>query len=222
MAFNRKQVSNHTGRLSYIDFNTQMLHQLSFIGCKERTSQENVNMLAIVCWAWAKAWHLYIYIYVFFLGKYSFLYFWLHWILAVASGILALLPGITPASPALKGSFLTTGPPGKSPNIVFLPINCYRWFWYTERLKTKNNSSKTVANTMWNRTNLNFPNSYTSAVLKLVFYKTSTLWMLFAKKFFLIKKKFLVSSGTTPHFHCGGQRFNPCLGTMILHAARRS
>ena len=157
---------------------------LSLDARKELAKRMLICLLSnIICWAWAKAQHLYIYIYVFFLGKYSFLYFWLHWILVVPCG-LAPSPGIKPVSPALKGSFLTTGPPGKSPNFVFLPINCYRWFWYTERLKTENNFSKTVANTMWNRTKPNFPNSYMSAVLKLVFYKTSTLWMLFAKKFF--------------------------------------
>ena len=31
-----------------------------------------------------------------------------------AWGILVLQPGIEPASPALEGGFLTTGPPGKS------------------------------------------------------------------------------------------------------------
>ena len=31
-------------------------------------------------------------------------------------GILVSRPGIKPASPALKGGFLTAGPPGKSPN----------------------------------------------------------------------------------------------------------
>ena len=34
----------------------------------------------------------------------------------VACGILVPRPGIEPTSPALEGGFLTTGPPGKSPN----------------------------------------------------------------------------------------------------------
>ena len=34
-----------------------------------------------------------------------------------ACGILVPPPGIEPASPALEGGFLTTGPPGKSPVI---------------------------------------------------------------------------------------------------------
>ena len=53
-------------------------------------------------------------------------YFWLHWVLVVASGlflvehrlscpmaygILVPRPGIEPTSPALEGGFLTTGPP---------------------------------------------------------------------------------------------------------------
>ena len=33
-----------------------------------------------------------------------------------ACGILVPQPGIEPGSPALEGGFLTTGPPGKSPN----------------------------------------------------------------------------------------------------------
>ena len=36
-----------------------------------------------------------------------------------ACGILVSRPGIKPASPALKGGFLTTGPPGKSPQYDF-------------------------------------------------------------------------------------------------------
>ena len=35
----------------------------------------------------------------------------------VACGILVPLPGIKPASSALEGGFLTTGPPGKSPKL---------------------------------------------------------------------------------------------------------
>ena len=37
----------------------------------------------------------------------------------VACGILVPRPGIEPASPALEGGFLTTGPPGKSPGKEF-------------------------------------------------------------------------------------------------------
>ena len=33
----------------------------------------------------------------------------------MACGILVLRPGVQPTSPALAGGFLTTGPPGKSP-----------------------------------------------------------------------------------------------------------
>ena len=36
-----------------------------------------------------------------------------------ACGILVPRPGIEPASPALEGGFLTTGPPGKSPELLF-------------------------------------------------------------------------------------------------------
>ena len=35
-----------------------------------------------------------------------------------ACGILAPWPGIKPAPPALEGEVFTTGPPGKSPNIL--------------------------------------------------------------------------------------------------------
>ena len=35
-----------------------------------------------------------------------------------ACGILVPRPGINPSSPALEGRFLTTGPPGRSPNIL--------------------------------------------------------------------------------------------------------
>ena len=38
----------------------------------------------------------------------------------VVCGILASRPGIEPASPALEGRFLTTGPPGKSQDKDFL------------------------------------------------------------------------------------------------------
>ena len=37
-----------------------------------------------------------------------------------ACGILAPQPGIEPAPPALEGEVLTTGPPGKSQDSVFL------------------------------------------------------------------------------------------------------
>ena len=37
-----------------------------------------------------------------------------------ACGILVPRPGIEPASPALEGGFLTTGPPGKSPHPHFI------------------------------------------------------------------------------------------------------
>ena len=40
----------------------------------------------------------------------------------VACGILASGPGIESASLALKGRFLTAGPPGKSPDYLFLNI----------------------------------------------------------------------------------------------------
>ena len=32
-------------------------------------------------------------------------------------------PGIEPVSPALAGGFLTTGPPGKSPNLLIFILN---------------------------------------------------------------------------------------------------
>ena len=41
----------------------------------------------------------------------------------VACGILVPQPGIEPVSPALKGRFFTTGPPGKSPGHFFFLIN---------------------------------------------------------------------------------------------------
>ena len=37
----------------------------------------------------------------------------------VACGILVPQPGIKPTSPVLEGGFLTTGPPGKSPEYLF-------------------------------------------------------------------------------------------------------
>ena len=68
--------------------------------------------------------------------KHLFTYlFWLHWVLFVACGlspaevhrlsclktcvILVFWPGIKLTFPALKGRFLTAGPPGKSPFLVF-------------------------------------------------------------------------------------------------------
>ena len=60
--------------------------------------------------------------------KYLFIYFWLHRVLVAARGlscpaacgILVPRPGIEPASPALAGGFLTTGPPGKSPERILI------------------------------------------------------------------------------------------------------
>ena len=61
-----------------------------------------------------------------------------------ACGILAPRPGIEPAPPALEGEVLTTGPPGKSPDILFNHIHLFplkflmktlviskkkRWIW---------------------------------------------------------------------------------------------
>jgi len=40
-----------------------------------------------------------------------------------ACGILVPRPGIKPVSPALQGGFLTTGPPGKSPQFFLLHSN---------------------------------------------------------------------------------------------------
>ena len=67
---------------------------------------------------------IYLFIYLFIC---LFIYFWLCRVLVVACGLSCsvacgiLVPwlGIEPASPALKGGFLTTGPPGKSLNIFF-------------------------------------------------------------------------------------------------------
>ena len=66
----------------------------------------------------------------FTVGNNSTVFFWLCWIFTVAGqlslvahaglvapaacGIIVPQPGIELASPALKGDFLTTGPPGKS------------------------------------------------------------------------------------------------------------
>ena len=41
----------------------------------------------------------------------------------MACGILVPQPGIKPASPALEGRFLTTGPPEKSPYLFFIKRN---------------------------------------------------------------------------------------------------
>ena len=56
------------------------------------------------------------------LTAFKYLFIWLLWVLvvvrglhcSVACGSLAPRPGTEPASPALQGGFLTTGPPGKS------------------------------------------------------------------------------------------------------------
>ena len=64
-----------------------------------------------------------------FLNKLTFFFFfWLCWVFIVAHefsypvpcGILVSRPGIEPMSPALEGGFLTAGPPGKSPKVLFL------------------------------------------------------------------------------------------------------
>ena len=41
---------------------------------------------------------------------------------SMACGILVPLPGIKPAPPALDGRFLTTGPPGTSPDMKFSSV----------------------------------------------------------------------------------------------------
>ena len=56
------------------------------------------------------------------LTAFKYLFIWLLWVLVVVRGLhcsvacgnLAPRPGTEPASPALQGGFLTTGPPGKS------------------------------------------------------------------------------------------------------------
>ena len=70
--------------------------------------------------------------------------FWLHWVFVAAlrvslqlwltelrcpgaCGILVPQPGIKPTSSALEGGFLTTGPPGKSPDQYFNLANV-SWF----------------------------------------------------------------------------------------------
>ena len=42
--------------------------------------------------------------------------------LVVAYGILVPQPGIKPMCPALEGGFLTTGPPGKSQELLVLRL----------------------------------------------------------------------------------------------------
>ena len=42
----------------------------------------------------------------------------------IACGILVPRPGIRLAPPALEGGFLTTGPPGKSPTLLFSVFKC--------------------------------------------------------------------------------------------------
>ena len=41
-------------------------------------------------------------------------------LLPCACGILGPQPGIEPASPALEGGFLITGPQGKSPSVILM------------------------------------------------------------------------------------------------------
>ena len=55
------------------------------------------------------------------------LFFYVFWFFGrKAHGFLAPRPGIEPAPPALEGKVLTTGPPGKSPN-VFLKNDVKHW-----------------------------------------------------------------------------------------------
>ena len=66
--------------------------------------------------------HFLVYLFCCFL-----IFIWLHWVLVVvcglscskACGILVPETGIEPASSALPGGFLTTGPPGKSHPLMF-------------------------------------------------------------------------------------------------------
>ena len=81
--------------------------------------------------------------FLFFRIFYSFIYFWLHWVLVeacglswpTASGILVPWPGIKPSFPALEGRFLTTGTSGKSPFLIsvfmfaFLKNYWFTYFW---------------------------------------------------------------------------------------------
>ena len=60
--------------------------------------------------------------------SFPYLFILSHWIFTVVLGlssgmwILVPWPGIEPLSPALKGGFLTTGPPGKSPSLFVLML----------------------------------------------------------------------------------------------------
>ena len=48
-----------------------------------------------------------------------------------ACGILALWPGIEPTTPALEGKVLTTGLPGKSPELLlFYKLIILKLFYY--------------------------------------------------------------------------------------------
>ena len=49
----------------------------------------------------------------------------------VACGILVLLPGIEPPSPALQGRFLTTGSPGKPQFMTLKSVNSLRYHSYS-------------------------------------------------------------------------------------------
>ena len=60
--------------------------------------------------------------------SFPYLFIFSHWIFTVVLGlssgmwILVPWPGIEPSSPALKGGFLSTGPPGKSPSLFVLML----------------------------------------------------------------------------------------------------
>ena len=67
---------------------------------------------------------------------------WLHWVLVVAHGlscpkayrILAPQPWIEPMLPALEGSFLTAGPPGKSLSVQSLScVQLFATLWIAAR-----------------------------------------------------------------------------------------
>ena len=53
---------------------------------------------------------------------------------SAARGILVSRPGIEPASPALQGRFLTTGPPGKSHWQIFLMFALIQWCGFSHLL----------------------------------------------------------------------------------------
>ena len=58
---------------------------------------------------------------VFLLNLFQFCFYFLFWFFGhEACGILVSWAGMEPAAPALKGEFLTTGPPVKSPVILFI------------------------------------------------------------------------------------------------------